>query len=162
MKVVRSFLKAGVPFNKIDCFKDILEENGYRLTDQKNLFDLIHFIQQQEQTQLQEAIKNKKKFCNIWWYQSAWWSSCYCGEIYYWWLGDKTKIGSVANACKEFVWWVGNQYLLCLSLMVFVLINYLRDRCTVNNVAIKTLKLFTFSLLMLVVFHVQSIMLVNI
>jgi len=38
----------------------------------------------------------------------------------------------------------------------------MRDQCTVNNVAIKTLKLFTFSLLMLVVFHVQSIMLVNI
>ena len=65
VKVVRSFLKAGVPFNKIDCFKDILEENGYRFTDQKNLFDLIHFIQQQEQTQLQEVIKNKKKFYNI-------------------------------------------------------------------------------------------------
>ena len=32
VKVVRSFLRAGIPLNKINAFKDILEENGYRLT----------------------------------------------------------------------------------------------------------------------------------
>jgi len=58
-KVVHSFLKAGIPLNKIDCFKDILEENGYQLTHRKNLFDLVPLIQQQKQTQLQQKIKSK-------------------------------------------------------------------------------------------------------
>jgi len=47
-KVVHSFLKAGIPLNKIDCFKDTLEENGYRLTHRRNLCDLNSLIQQQE------------------------------------------------------------------------------------------------------------------
>lgn len=33
IKVVTAFLKAGVPLNKINSFRDILEENAYRLTD---------------------------------------------------------------------------------------------------------------------------------
>ena len=45
--------------NKIDCFKDLLEHNAYRLTDKSNLFDLVPFLHQQEQTQLQEKIKGK-------------------------------------------------------------------------------------------------------
>lgn len=36
VKVVTSFLKAGVPLNKIDSFRDILEENAYHLTDRRN------------------------------------------------------------------------------------------------------------------------------
>uniref|UniRef100_A0A1X7TCL5 Uncharacterized protein n=1 Tax=Amphimedon queenslandica TaxID=400682 RepID=A0A1X7TCL5_AMPQE len=32
VKVVKSFLKAGVPLSKVDYFRD-LEETGYRLTD---------------------------------------------------------------------------------------------------------------------------------
>ena len=33
IKVVTAFLKAGVPLNKIESFRDILEENAYRFTD---------------------------------------------------------------------------------------------------------------------------------
>ena len=33
VKVVSAFLKAGVPLNKIECFRDFLEENAHRLTD---------------------------------------------------------------------------------------------------------------------------------
>ena len=46
VKVVHTFLKAGVPLNKTNCFKDILEHNTYQLTDKRNLFDLhswFHF-----------------------------------------------------------------------------------------------------------------------
>ena len=32
IKVVRSFLKAGVPLAKIDCFREMLEESAFRLS----------------------------------------------------------------------------------------------------------------------------------
>ena len=44
VKVVSTFLKAGVPLNKIDCFRDLLEENALRLTDRRNMHDYIPFI----------------------------------------------------------------------------------------------------------------------
>ena len=37
VNVVSAFLKAGVPLNKIDCFRDLLEENALRLTDRRNM-----------------------------------------------------------------------------------------------------------------------------
>ena len=36
-KVVRTFLKAGVAINKIDQFREILEEQGYSLSHSSNL-----------------------------------------------------------------------------------------------------------------------------
>ena len=37
VKVVTTFLKAGIPLNKIDCFRDLLEEHAYRLTDRRHI-----------------------------------------------------------------------------------------------------------------------------
>ena len=37
VKVVTAFLKAGVPLNKVDCFRELLEESSYRLTASQNL-----------------------------------------------------------------------------------------------------------------------------
>ena len=37
IKVVTSFLKAGVLLSKIDCFRDLLEENAFRLSQASNL-----------------------------------------------------------------------------------------------------------------------------
>ncbi len=33
VKVARTFLTAGVPLNKVPLFRELLEENGYRLKD---------------------------------------------------------------------------------------------------------------------------------
>ena len=41
IKVMKAFLQAGVPLAKLDVFKEILEENGYRLCTQRYIFDLI-------------------------------------------------------------------------------------------------------------------------
>ena len=48
IKVVSTFLRAGVPLNKLEVFGEIFEETGYRLTDRRNLHDLIPFIHKQE------------------------------------------------------------------------------------------------------------------
>ena len=45
VKVVSTFLRAGIPLNKLDIFRELFEENGFRLTEKRNMFDLILFIQ---------------------------------------------------------------------------------------------------------------------
>ena len=52
VKIVSTFMRAGVPLNKLDVFRELFEENGYRLTDKRNLFDLIPFIQKREVTEV--------------------------------------------------------------------------------------------------------------
>ena len=56
LKVVKTFLTAGVPLNKIPAFRELLEENGYRLTDRRHLSDLIPFILAQEKEKLKASI----------------------------------------------------------------------------------------------------------
>lgn len=41
VKVLRTFLKARVPINKIDDFRDLLEEHAFRLAGRKPMSDLI-------------------------------------------------------------------------------------------------------------------------
>ena len=50
VKVVSAFLKAGVPLNKIESFRDLLEENALHLTDHRNMYDYIPFIQREEES----------------------------------------------------------------------------------------------------------------
>lgn len=59
MKVVTSFLKAGVPICKIDCFRDLLEEGGFFLSDRSNFSQLIPFIHQEEMNQVMKEIHGK-------------------------------------------------------------------------------------------------------
>lgn len=60
VKVVTSFMRAGVPINKIDCFRELLEEGGLRLTDSQNLRQLVPFIEQQELDSIKSQIKDKQ------------------------------------------------------------------------------------------------------
>ena len=59
VKVVSSFLRAGVPLSKVDSFRPLLEENGYRLTDRRHLFDVIPFILEEEEERLKKELLNK-------------------------------------------------------------------------------------------------------
>ncbi len=54
IKVIRTFLLAGVPLNKLNVFRELLEENGYRLSDCRHTSDLIPFILQQEKDQIKK------------------------------------------------------------------------------------------------------------
>ena len=44
VKVISTFLCAGIPLNKLGVFRELFKENGYRLTDKCNTFDLFPFI----------------------------------------------------------------------------------------------------------------------
>lgn len=59
IKVVSTFLRAGVPLSKIDCFRSLLEETGYRLTDKRHLFDTIPFILNEEEERLKQELLHK-------------------------------------------------------------------------------------------------------
>ena len=59
VKVLMAFLRAAVPLGKIDCFRQILEENALRLTDHSHLSNLIPFVRQEEHTRLKEKIRDK-------------------------------------------------------------------------------------------------------
>ena len=57
--VVRSFLRAAVPLNKLDCFRDLLEENAYHLSDRRHMSDLVPFILKEEQCRIRKEIADK-------------------------------------------------------------------------------------------------------
>ena len=59
VKVAMAFLKAGVPFQKVDCFRELLEENAYRLVDKRHLLDLVPFILKEEQAYVKAEIADK-------------------------------------------------------------------------------------------------------
>ena len=59
MKVVTTMLKAGVPLNKIDLFRDLLEEHGYALTTSTHLRQLIPFIHQEELSRIKREIRQR-------------------------------------------------------------------------------------------------------
>ena len=56
VKVVMAFLRAGVPLSKLDCFRDLLEENGYRLIDRRHTFDLVPFVQKEEESSIRKEL----------------------------------------------------------------------------------------------------------
>ena len=59
VKVVTTLLTAGVPLSKIESFRDILEENAYRLTDRRHLFDLVPFLLKEEEATIRKEITGK-------------------------------------------------------------------------------------------------------
>ncbi len=59
VKVVRTFLRAGVPINKVNIFRPLLEENAFRLCDTRHLLDLIPFILNEEKKRLKKELEGK-------------------------------------------------------------------------------------------------------
>ena len=66
VKVVTAFLRSAVPLNKLDCFKGLLEDCGYRLADRHSLSDLVPFIQKRKKEQVLTEITSRNKL-----YQSS-------------------------------------------------------------------------------------------
>ena len=59
MQVLSTFLKAGVPIAKLKHFRDILEGGAFRLTDTTHMLDLLPFVLGQEKTKIKEEISGK-------------------------------------------------------------------------------------------------------
>ena len=59
VKVVMAFLRAGIPISKLEYLRDILEENALRLTDTRHMLDLVPFILEEERSRIKEEISGK-------------------------------------------------------------------------------------------------------
>ena len=59
VKVVRALLGAGIPIQKADVLRELLEEAGYPLTDSSHLRELLPYILQQETSRLKEEVRGK-------------------------------------------------------------------------------------------------------
>lgn len=59
VKVVAAFLRAGVPLNKIESFREILEENAHRLTDRRHMYDYVPFVLKQEEDSIRTELSGK-------------------------------------------------------------------------------------------------------
>ncbi len=59
MKVVKAFMRAGIPIGKLDILRDILEEKAFRLADTRHMLNLIPFILDEERAMIREEIKDK-------------------------------------------------------------------------------------------------------
>jgi hypothetical protein len=146
VKVVTCFLKAAVPLHKLDCFRELLEEHAYRLSDRRHLSDLIPFIRSEEESKIRQEIRGKPV------------SVIFDGT---------TRLGEALAIVLRFVGdeWSLEQRLVRLQLLtksmtgeeiarelISVLsVSYsidssrllacMRDRASVNNVAVRTLKI---------------------
>lgn len=60
IKVISTFMKAGVPLGKVDIFRELLEENAFRLSDSSNLRELVPIIHKEELVTIQDEIGGKK------------------------------------------------------------------------------------------------------
>ena len=56
MKVVTAFLGAAVSLNKLEHFRELLEEHACRLSDIRHMADIISFIFTQEHARIKEEI----------------------------------------------------------------------------------------------------------
>ena len=54
VKVVKTFIRAAVPLSKLEIFRELLQENAYRLTDCRHMSDLVPLVLSQEVAQIEE------------------------------------------------------------------------------------------------------------
>ncbi len=146
IKVVKSFLKAGVPLAKVDCFREVFEESAFRLSHSSNLSQLIPFIREQEFASITEDIKGN----NIGVIFDGTTHVCEAMVIVLrfidadWQIQQRVvRLMLLAKSLTGEE--VARQLIMCLSNELSVSSNQLvaamRDRASVNNVAIQTLKI---------------------
>ncbi len=135
-----------MPLNKVDCFREILEENSLRLTSADNLRDIIPFLHQQEQISIKTQINGKQV------------SAIFDGTTHvcealvvvlrfvdeHWNLQQKVvRLMLLAKSLTGEE--LARQLIICLSTDLGVrsdrLIACMRDRASVNNVAVRTIKI---------------------
>jgi len=59
-QVVTAFLKSGVPLSKVESFRDLLEENAFRLTDRCNWLNYVPFILKKEESRIRSEIDGQQ------------------------------------------------------------------------------------------------------
>ena len=144
VKVLKTFMRAGVPISKLEYFRDLLEEKAMRLTERSHMLDFVPFVLEEEKSLIKEEIKNKDL------------SIIYDGT---------TRLGEVLAIVVRYIdGWNINQRLVCLQFLAKsmageelarqlistlsatygiqsnTILAAMRDGASVNNVALSVLK----------------------
>ena len=144
--MLKTFLKAGVPLGKLDAFRELLEENAFRLCDTSNMRELIPFVRKQEQENLIEEIKGN--FVSVIFDGTT--HVCEAMVVLLRFIDQQWKIQQrvirlmlLAKSLSGEE--VARQLIVCLSTELGVsseqLAASMRDRASVNTVAIRTLSI---------------------
>ena len=145
VNVVSAFLRAAVPLSKLQYFKELFEESGFRLTDRRSLFDLIPFIQKREREDVAGEIAGR----NI---SIIFDGTCHLGEalcIVVRYVKDEFSVKQRLVALKMLQKSltgeeIARELISTLSVEYHVtptaLLACMRDRAATNNVALRTLK----------------------
>ena len=59
---MKTFIRTAVPLSKLDIFRELLEENAYRLTDCHHISDLVPLVLSQEVAKIKEEIADRPVF----------------------------------------------------------------------------------------------------
>ena len=57
--VLTAVLKSGMPVSKLDCFRELLEENAHALTSVPNMRQLLPFVLVQESDRVKAGISGR-------------------------------------------------------------------------------------------------------
>jgi len=146
VKVLKAFLRAGIPLNKITPLRELLEESGYRLCDRRFMYDLIPFVVKEEEMQIKDEIRNKHvgvifdgttHTCEALAIVLRFMSDSYTVEQRLVRIKLLAKSLTGEEVARELI------HVLSTSLGIdsqFVVAT-MRDRASVNNVAIRTMKI---------------------
>ena len=145
VKVVSAFLKAGIPLNKIESFRELLGENALRLTDRRNMHDYIPFIHREEESHVRPEIEGQnvsvifdgtsrlgEALAIIIWLVSPDWRIEQ--RLVQFQMLSKSLTGE--ELARELISVLSVKY----SIRSANLLACMRDRASTNNVAVQTLK----------------------
>ena len=62
IRVLTAMLKSGMPVSKLDCFRELLEENALALSSVPNTRQLLPFVLVQESDRVKAAISGRPSY----------------------------------------------------------------------------------------------------
>ena len=144
VKVATTMLKEGVPLNKIDLFRNLLEEHGYALTSSTHLRQLIPFIHQEELSRIKREIRQQPLSIIF----DGTTHVCEAFVIVLRYLTDdwelKQCVGRLKLLAKSMKGEDAQQIIVVLSTELGnppqSIVAAMRDRASVNDVAMRTIK----------------------
>ena len=141
--------------NKIGPLRELLEETGYRLCDRRFLYDLIPFVVKEEEAQIKDEIKNKHVGIVF----DGTTHTCEALAVVLRFISDSftieqrlVRIQLLAKSLNGEE--VARELINVLSTTSHYVVATMRDRASVNNVALRTLKILYPHLLDIGCFHI--------
>ena len=146
VKVLNAFLQAGIPLNKIGPLRELLEESGYYLCDRRFMYDLIPFVVKEEELQIKDEIRNK----HIGVIFDGTTHTCEALAIVLRFMSDsftiEQRLVRIQLLAKSLTGEeIARELIHVLSTSIGITSQFavatMRDRASVNNVAIRTMKI---------------------